>query len=463
MNLTRGDFAEQLERIVGPGGLLSGGEVRDRGAASGGTAGHPPLLVRPRGTEQLSRVMALCWQRRQAVAIQGGMTGMVDAAVAGERELAISLERMNRIEAIDPAGRTLTAQAGVTIQQVQEAAADQGLLFAVDWGARGSATVGGGVSTNAGGNAVLRYGMMREQVLGLEAVLADGRVLSSMNRLLKNNTGYDLKQLFIGSEGTLGIVTRVVLRLRPQPRSRQTAMLAVESLDQVIELLDRLDSELGGTLSAFEVMWRDFYELVVEEGGHQWALPAGHAYYVLVQSTGADPERDGERFEKVLFGAMEAGLVADAVIGASDSQRDALWAIRDDISTLFRALSPKLNYDVSVPLQDMEAYVARVRSDLEARFPGARGAVFGHLGDGNLHLCWCVGGDGMAQSAAVSEIVYDNLQPFGGSISAEHGIGLQKRAYLRRSRSELEIDWMRRLKELFDPHQILNPGRVLGE
>ncbi len=456
------ELIAEIERVVDAGGVLRGADLRGRAASALDPAPHRALaLARPRSTAQLAEIMALCHRRGQPVAVQGGLTGLVDGGLAGEGELAISLERMSAIEAIDPDGRSLTAGAGATIEQIQAAAAERGLLFPVDWGARGSAMVGGAIATNAGGNAVLRYGMMREQVLGLEVVLADGRVLSSMNRLLKNNTGYDLKQLFIGSEGTLGIIARAVLRLRAAPRSWQTALLACDSFAKVVALLGHLDGGLAGALSAYELMWREHYELIVEEGGHREVLARGQPFYVLVEATGAEQRADERRFESLLAEAMDSGLIADAALCASGGQRAAVWAIRDDIDTLFRALHPCLALDISVPVGAMEGYVDSVRADMRASFPGIRGTAFGHLGDGNLHLCWQLPGDTPRHRAAVSRIAYDNLAPHGGSVSAEHGIGVAKREYLALSRNSEELEWMRRLKRLFDPSNLLNPGRVI--
>ena len=348
----------RLSDIVGPSGILVGEDVPRRLATlSTLEPGRALAFVRPACTTQLSQVLAVCHEARQPLTIQGGLTGLVDGAMPADGELVISLERMNRIESIDPSARTLVAQAGAPIQAVQERAAQEGLVLAVDWGARGTATVGGGISTNAGGNAVLRYGMMREQVLGLEAVLADGTVLSSMNTMLKNNTGYDLKHLFIGSEGTLGIVTRAVLRLRPAMKTRSTALVAVESFDDVVRMLNRLDAELGGTLSAFEVMWQEHLRFQVEQGGHRSPLDMNHGYYILVEATGSDESRDGDRFEALLAALLEEGLAADAVVATSGAQRAAMWTIREDVETMFRKLNPLIMFDVSVAPRHVEKYL----------------------------------------------------------------------------------------------------------
>jgi FAD/FMN-containing dehydrogenase len=394
------------------------------------------------------------------VVTHGGLTGLVHGADTRASDLVLSLERMNAIEEVDPANRTMTVQAGVNLQSAQEEAAAAGLLFALDLGARGSCTVGGNVATNAGGTQVIRYGMAREQVLGLEAVLADGTVLSSMNHMLKNNAGYDLKQLFIGSEGTLGVITRLVLRLRERPRSRCTALLGCDSLESVLRLLRLLDAGLAGQLSSFEVMWRDYYRLVTEaENGPAAPLGPEHAHYVLVESSGAEQGTDQARFEQVLAGALERGLCTDAAIAHSGRERDAFWAIREAVEVI-NELGAVITFDVSLRLQHMEAYVDALRRRLAQEWPGADCWVFGHLGDGNLHLLVRVGAEGADTRQRVEAMAYEPLAALGGSISAEHGIGLEKKSWLGISRDAEEISVMRRIKAALDPRGILNPGKI---
>jgi FAD/FMN-containing dehydrogenase len=367
---------------------------------------------------------------------------------------------MNKIEEIDVASRTMTVQAGVPLQVVQEAAEAEGMLFPLDIGARGSATIGGNVATNAGGNRVIRYGMMRDQILGMEVVLANGTVLSSMNKIIKNNTGYDLKQLFIGSEGTLGIVTRLVLRLRPEPRSQNMAFLATSTFDEVTTLLNRLDSGLGGSLSTFEVLWSDYYELVTKPpAAGQPPVAHGYGFYILVEALGGDEAADNERFLAVLSELMEEGVVVDGAIAQSQSERDAMWAIRDDVNQVAQ-FRPVFAFDVSVPLNLMNDYVEEMRATLTARWPDNRCMVFGHLGDGNLHVVVGVGDKGA--KAEVERVVYAGLESRGGSISAEHGVGVQKKAYLSLTRSADEIEVMRRIKASLDPKGILNPGKIFS-
>ena len=376
----------------------------------------------------------------------------------------LSLERMKSISAVDTINRTVTVDAGVPLQKVQEAAEDAGLLFPLDLGARGSCTIGGNIATNAGGNSVIRYGMIREQLLGVEAVLADGTIISSLNRVIKNNTGYDLKQLFIGSEGTLGIVTRAVLRLRPLPRSSNTAMVAIDEFDHLGRFLTDMDAALGGTLSAFEVMWNDFYQLIVTEvGNHGEPLKPAHRFYVLLESTGGHEKGDRDRFQDALQEAFSAELIVDAVIAQSKQQRADLWAIRDDIEGLTQAFFPPLVFDISLDIQQMDDYVNEVREQLSTRWPASRMVVFGHLGDGNIHLVLTVGSHEPGEVHAVETIIYEALGRRRGVISAEHGIGLDKREYLQHSRSPDEIALMKTLKHALDPKGLLNPGKIFTD
>jgi FAD/FMN-containing dehydrogenase len=304
--------------------------------------------------------------------------------------------------------------------------------------------------------------MMRELVLGIEAVLADGTVMSSMNHLIKNNAGYDPKQIFIGSEGTLGIITRAVLRLRPKAASQNTAFAAVDSFASLPQLLRRMERGLGGTLSAFEVLWEDFYRLVTTEpASGKPPIPYGHSYYVLIEALGGEQEEDAARFERVLASAIEEGGIADAVIAKSQAERDRMWGLRDDVAQVARN-APIFTFDVSLKRDGMESYVAEVRDGLLSNWPKSTLMVFGHLGDGNLHLIPGVGDGSPEARHAVEKIVYGALRKRGGSVSAEHGIGLEKRDYLAWTRNEGEIALMRTLKRALDPENILNPGKIFA-
>src|SRR5450755_3066732 len=456
------DLVTRLKALVGESAVLTGDDAVPAGLARS-RLGKPLAVVRPASTEQVSAVLRLCHELGQAVVPWGGCTGLVDGARA-DGAIALSLQRMNKIEEIDAEGATMTVESGCVLQTACEAAEAKGLFFPLDLGARGTATIGGNISTNAGGNRVLRYGMMRELVLGLEAVMANGTVMSSLNHLIKNNAGYDLKQLFIGSEGTLGVVTRAVLRLRPKPASDNIAFLAVDAFEHLPRLLRRLERALSGSLSAFEVMWSDFYELVTTSpAAGRPVLSYGHPFYVLVEAMGANVDEDAEPFERVLAEALEAGEIADAAVAKSLGERKAMWALRDDVGQTMRN-APIFAFDISLRISDMETYVDEVRGALHVRWPTTVSLmVFGHLGDGNLHLIVGVGDRSPATRRAVEETVYGPLRRLNGSISAEHGIGLQKREFLSWSRSPAELALMRTLKRSLDPRNILNPGKILEE
>lgn len=453
-------FLSDLRALVGDAGVVTGEPLRARTYDELAGEIRAEVLVRPRNTAQVSAVLGLCHSRAQTVVTHGGLTGLVYGTAAGVNDLILSLEALNRIEGVDVAGRTMRVEAGVTLQRVQEEAELSDLMFPLDLGGRGSATIGGNISTNAGGMRVVRYGMMRSLVLGLEAVLADGTVLGSLNRMLKNNAGYDLKQLFIGSEGTLGVVTRADLRLVSRPRSHGTAFVGCPDFDSVVRLLGMMDARLGGQLSAFEVMWPEFYELTTTPPAvNTPILPRGHGLYVLIEALGADPESDAERLEQALAEGFEQGLVADAVVAKSDLERRAMWAPREDVFQT-RRYGPTHNFDVSLTVAHMPGYLETLRRGLAECAPTARMIVFGHIADGNLHIVVAAGEAHQATFHAVERCVYEPLRAISGSISAEHGIGLERKAYLHISRSAAEVATMRALKMALDPRGILNPGKV---
>jgi len=416
-------------------------------------------LVMPGSTEEISRVLRNCHDAGQAVVTQGGLTNCVCAVEPTREDLVLSTEKMTDIVEIDRVGGTAVVEAVAVLQVVQETLAAEGLYFPLDLGARGSCTIGGNVATNAGGINVLRYGMMRNLVLGLETVLADGTVVSSLNRMLKNNAGYDTKQLFIGSEGSLGIVTRAVLRLFPQPASRQNAFVAFDSFDNVVRLLSFVQKELAGTLSAFEVMWNDYYHEVTGEGWHRPPLSRDYPFYVVFQAEGSDPDADEARFERVLEEAFEQGIIVDAALPKSESEVRDMWNIREDFEAVLE-MQPNYLFDVSLPIRDMEAYVGEVYALLGKRLPDSRAFTLGHIADGNLHLfvAPCTEGD---HHDVINECVYDPLRQYGGSVSAEHGIGMDKIRWLPHSRTPADIELMHTLKRSLDPKGILNPDRVL--
>lgn len=456
---------DELKHIVGETGLIVGTAVEERYRTDLMRHVHPaPLcLVRPKSTEEVSAVMRLANEHGIPVTTQGGMTGTVLGAIAGEDAIILSLECMNRIEEIDQASMTMTVEAGVLLQKVQERAEEAGLFVPLDIGSRGTATMGGVISTNAGGLRAVRWGVARDMVLGLEAVLADGTVVAGLKKVLKDNAGYDWKHMLIGSEGTLGVVTRASLRLRAKPLSVMTAIAAMDSFDAVLTVLRRLDAELGGQLTSYEVMWRNFYEVVTEGNREKRSppLPGDHAYYVVIEAMGGDPERDMEQFETVLGRAIEDGEIADVVIAQSESQRESLWAVREDIAEPMRNHMLAFAFDISVPLSRMSDVVKETENSICRDYPDAMILTYGHLGDSNIHFVIGVGDFSKEAEHKIDNAVFTAVSRAGGSISAEHGVGLAKRDYLHFSRSDGELALMRRMKAALDPRNILNPGKVI--
>lgn len=454
---------EALRALVGEIGVLDASELSQRSA---GAMRRDNLcaaaLVRPASTREVSAVLRWCHAHGVHVVTQGGLTGLVHGSDAGTEDVILSLERMRGIESIDPIQRTATVQAGVVLQNLQEAVDLQGLAFPLDLGARGTATLGGMAATNAGGNRVIRYGMTRDMVLGLEVVLADGTVVSSLNHLIKNNTGYDIKQLFIGSEGTLGVITRLVLRLREKPTSFNMAFVGLESFDAVAQFLKHMDRALGGTLSAFEVMWQSFYQLVTTAPAKgKPPISQDYPYYVLVESQGADRELDTQRFNNAMETAFETGLIADAAISQTEADCHRFWSLRDDVTQVLTGGLPVV-FDIALPIREMDTYINTLREALPAAIGSHKLWVFGHLGDGNLHVIVQVDAqDYLASRPKIEALVYGPLAAFQGSVSAEHGIGLEKKPYLHVSRNANELAMMRAIKNTLDPHGLLNPGKIV--
>jgi len=457
------NLVEQLALIVGDKAVLSGEMLKERATSYWDSAStQAQVLVKPASTEEVSRILAHCFSLNQSVVIQGGLTGVVAGAKSASDDVILSLERLTEIEAIDSQEGVATVQAGVVLQRLQEELATKNLLFPLDLGARGSCTIGGNVATNAGGINVLRYGMVRNLVVGLEVVLMDGTILSSMYPMLKNNTGYDLKQLFVGSEGTLGVITKVMVRLFPLPTSRQTAMIAVDSFEHVIDLLNQFRKGLAGTLSAFEVMWQKYYCGVTGDGDHKPPMSRDYPFYILVEAEGFDNSSDRFRFEKLLEIAFEQGKICDAIIPTSDRERAELWIVREE----FDPLLPSYLYDVSLPLKHMLEYTDELEQRLKGEIGNVESVVFGHIADGNLHIFVRPSSEQayaeLNEHEEVNKIVYGSLKNYGGSVSAEHGIGLEKMAWLNINRSHTELNLMRSIKSALDPKNLLNPGKVFS-
>jgi FAD/FMN-containing dehydrogenase len=458
-------LVDQLRAVVGAGNLFSGDEIEERYRKDvmQRHTSRPLCVVRPADTEQVASIVKAAAAARVPLTPLGGRTGVVGGGICEEGGIILSLERMNRIVEVDTESMTMTVEAGVPLQRAQEAAEAAGFIISVDLPARGSATIGGNIATNAGGVRVLRWGMTRDMVIGLEAVLADGSVVSSLSKSLKDNAGYHWKDLLVGSEGTLGIVTRAVLRMRPLPTSTQTAILAVGGFEKVPALLRGLEARFAGQLSSFELMWPDFYEFVsaAQLGVRQRPLPLGFPLYVLVETLGSDTVRDLELFERALVAVGEAGLIEDAVIARTGRDRDNLWAVREELSEAFRPLFPLAAFDVSLALKDMPAFVEDSRTAIRALLPSSTVLYYGHAGDGNLHLVVNLGSNDPKVEITVETAVYSVIRRLGGSISAEHGIGVAKKAFIGYTRSPQELTLMRSIKRALDPHNILNPGKIL--
>ena len=423
--------------------------------------GSPLALIRPQSTRAVSAALAVCHEHAIPVVPQGGLTGLVGGATPVDRCVILSLERMTGIETLDRSAATMTVRAGTPLALVQQAATEAGLFFPLDLGARGSSQVGGLIATNAGGNRVIRYGMMRDLVLGLEVVLADGTVVSALNTLLKNNAGLDIRQVFIGSEGTLGVITRAVLRLHPRPRSRTTAFCAVPGYEQALALLHLAREASAGALSAFEVMWPDYYGMVTARvPGLPRPLPTGAPLYVLLEELGAEPAADRTRLETLLASAAEAGTLTDAVLAQSEAEAVDFWKVRDATGEFPRIFWPHVAFDIGIPTQRLGAFVDECGARLRARWPDAETAFYGHIGDANLHLCVRPIREDPQPDTEVEDLVYGLVREWHGTVSAEHGIGLHKRPYLSYCRSPEEIAVMRALKNALDPTGILNPGKM---
>jgi FAD/FMN-containing dehydrogenase len=430
--------------------------------------GSSPLMLRPDSTARISKILAICHETTTPLVPQGGNTGLVGGQIPFNGEVLISLQRLNRIRSIDVENRSMAVDAGVVLTTAQQVADENALLFPLSLAAEGSATIGGNLSTNAGGVSVVRYGMMRDLVLGLEVVLADGRILNLMKALRKDNTGYDLKQIFIGAEGTLGIITAAVLKLFPKPDVRTTVFAAVPSPDAAVRLLSEMQTGTGGQISAFELIPRTGLELVIRHiAGTRDPLSKPSPWYVLAEATSAAQFDLDAAIERSLVSASAKGLINDAVIANSESQRSSLWALRETMSEAQKRDGASIKHDVSVPVSAIPEFVERATAAVLEAVPGARAVSFGHIGDGNIHFNFSapIDADGaafLARWEEIQRIVHDIVHEFGGSISAEHGIGVQKRDQLVRYKTAVEMELMRTLKRALDPKNILNPGKVVA-
>ncbi|MGB6535710.1 MAG: FAD-binding oxidoreductase [Xanthobacteraceae bacterium] len=430
-------------------------------------AGYTPVVLRPSSVEEVSKILKLANDTATPIVPQGGNTGLVGGQIPLHNEIVLSLNRLNRIREVDATSNTLTCEAGVTLKGAREAAAAVDRLYPQVLPSEGTCTIGGNLSTNAGGTAAIAHGIARSHALGIEVVLADGRVLNNLNKLKKDNTGYDLKNLFIGAEGTLGIITAAVLRLVPRPRSVETAFAGIQSPEAALELLGLATERTAGGVTSFEIMTRRGIELVLQHGaGTRDPLAAAHPWYVLIELSSQQREGLREVMEDILAQGMERGLVLDAAIAESIEQGKAFWRIRELFSEVQRHAGGSIKEDISVPVAAVPAFIKEANEAVTKLIPGARPLPFGHLGDGNIHynVSQPVGADKaefLRRWGDVNEVVFAVVKKYGGSISAEHGIGLLKRDLLPSVKDPVALELMRSLKRLLDPKGILNPGKVL--
>ena len=428
--------------------------------------GHSPLVLRPGSVAEVAAIAKLANETVTPIVPQGGNTGLSGGQIPLHGEIVVSLNRLDRIREVDPVSNTITCEAGVTLQRAREAAADVDRLYPQLLPSEGTCTIGGNLSTNAGGTAALAYGIARSHALGLEVVLADGRVLNNLNKLKKDNTGYDLKNLFIGAEGTLGIITAAVLRLIPRPRAMETAFVGVPSPQAALDLLGLATERAAGSITSFELMMRSGVELVLRYGaGCRDPLPSAYPWYVLIELS--SQARAGLRavMEEILAEGLERGFLADAAIAESLDQSKTFWRIRELFGEVQRHAGGSIKHDISVPVAAVPAFIEEANAAVTQLIPGARPLPFGHLGDGNIH--YNVSQPAGADTAAflerwdeVNAVVFAVVAKHGGSISAEHGIGQLKRAALVRSKPAIDLELMRTIKHALDPKGILNPGRL---
>ncbi len=466
------DFLGRCRAIVGASWVLSGEAEMAPYLTDwrGRFTGRARAVLLPADTEQVAQLVAACAAARVPIVPQGGRTGLVLGSVpdASGSAVVLSLRRMSRILELDTTNRTITVEAGAILQQIQEAASRAGLLFPLSLAAEGSCTIGGNLSTNAGGTAVLRYGNTRDLCLGLQVVTPAGEVWDGLRGLRKDNTGYALRDLFIGAEGTLGVITAAVLKLYPQPKASTTALVAMDSPERALSLLSLMQDQCGSSLTAFELM-SDFCLRLV--GQHFPHLPRPfarqHAHYALLEVSSSESEQHAlGLLEGAIEAALEGGLADDAVVATSMAQSSGLWQLREHIPLAQASAGKNIKHDVSLPISQIAAFLAATDAHLASAFPGCQVVCFGHLGDGNLHYN-VAPSEGVSHEAflgnqdAINRIVHDSVAAFDGSIAAEHGIGALKREDLQRYKDPVELNMMRAIKGALDPLGIMNPGKIL--
>lgn len=418
-------------------------------------------LLLPKNTNEISSILKICHDNNQEVIVHGGLTNLVGSTISNNNQVVISLEKMNKILEVDDLGKTLTCEAGAIIEDLINKAKEKDLLLPLNFGARGSAQIGGAISTNAGGLRVFKYGMTRTLVLGIEVVLPDGTIISSLKKLMKDNSGYDLKQFFIGSEGTLGIVTKAVLRLYQLPKTRYTALAAINNYSKVLELLRFMENKISKNLTGFEMLWNKTYtQMVSDKTVYKKYLPDNYKYYVFIEFMGVDFDSDYNFFENAVMDSLNIGIIEDAVIGKDEKEQLNIWGIREDVAVLAEEKEFDQHFDISIPVDLIGEVIDQIIEKLES-IDGVKTIFpFGHIADGNIHFIIGKDSDDEDLKSAINDVIYNATAKINGSISAEHGIGLDKKKYLIKSRSEDEINLMRLIKKSIDPKNILNPGRV---
>ena len=453
-----------FESSIGKSSVLTGDDLKSRFYHIWKT--EVPLqsicLLLPRSSQDVSNIMKICNENNQEVIIHGGLTNLVGSTKSEKSQVVISLEKMNKIIEIDERGKTVTCESGVIIENIINDVKEKNLLLPLNFGARGSAQIGGAVSTNAGGLRVFKYGMTRNLVMGIEYVLPDGTIISSLKKLMKDNSGYDLKHLLIGSEGTLGIVTKVVLRLYQLPKTRYTSLAVTNDFQKVLDMLLYMEDKISSNLTGFELLWNDTYkQMVSDKTMYNKYLPDKFKYYIFIEYMGRDFENDYNVFEKHILESIDDGIIEDAVIGKDEKEQINIWGIREDVAVLADEREFDQQFDISIPVNLIGSVIDKISFELNECEGVKTIFPFGHVADGNIHFIIGKDSDDDDLKSKINDIIYNNTELVEGSISAEHGIGLDKKKYLIKSRSEDEIKLMRLLKKTIDPKNILNPGRVI--
>ena len=419
---------------------------------------RPMLLTLPKTNIEVSKILEFCNKRLIPVVPQGGMTGLVSGAHPGEDEVAVSFERMTGVEEIDPVSNTLTALSGTPLEIIQRTAREHNLACGIDLGARGTCTIGGNIATNAGGNHVLRYGMTRENVRSIEVVLANGQIVNSSNKMIKNNAGYDWSQLFIGSEGTLGLITRATIALHPMHNGVESALVQVNTTNQAIKLLRRLEEKLPNGLLTYEAMWKQFYAMAVEVMSIKVPFDSDDKVYILIETP--IKNLDSVHLVTVLEEMMELKYIQNAVIAKSETERKSFWALRESVYEHPHFYPSVIGFDISIPLDKMDQAIIELQSKVEVVLPKIPWVVFGHLADSNIHINFMPSVASRTITLRIEQLVYGLVKEFTGSISAEHGIGRMKAPYLSMTRDKAEIELMKTVKNGLDPNGILSPNRI---